>query len=291
MVHRLRLALAAIWAATLVLVAAVAVIVGGGMGGAGASAAAASSRSAGLRPVVVQPAPLDAAANRSADAEFSAASDATAPTTAAPAAAAAPAPTTVAPTTAPPIVASTVPPAPAHVATTAPRPVPTTVARPATTTPPKVTPAGSSGTANDFSLIGYRWNPCQTITVTSAGPAVAGIVSELASITGLHLQMVSGPVAQITVIWGAVPAGGEIGLTAWRAVGSWLTTAGIVISQDAQPYLATVLRHELAHALGLGHAARSNEIMYPIAGGSSPTDYQAGDLAGLRAIGTAAGGC
>ncbi|MDQ1394163.1 MAG: Matrixin [Acidimicrobiaceae bacterium] len=295
MVHRLRLALAVIWAATLVLVAAVAVLLSGGIGGVGgtgAAAAAAASRTAGVRPVVAQPAVEAASASRAADAVLSPAADdttSTTPTTAAP--------TTVAPTTTPPTTASTAPPATAHVATTAPRTVATTAPRPATTpapapapAPAKSTPAGSSGSANDFSLIGYRWNPCQVITVNSTGPAVAGIVSELASITGLRIQVVSGPAA-ITVIWGPVPADAGIGLTTWRAVGSWLTSAAVVISQQAQPYLATVLRHELGHSLGLGHASRSNEVMYASAGSGSPTDYQAGDLAGLRAIGTAAGGC
>ncbi len=287
MVHRLRLALAVIWAATLVLVAAVAVLLSGGVGSVGGTSAAAASRSAGVRPVVVQPAVEAASASRAADALLSPGADATTSTTPTTAT-----PTTVAPTTTPP-TAPSAPPATAHVATTAPRSVPTTAPRPATTPAPaaaKSTPAGSSGSANDFSLIGYRWNPCRVITVNSTGPAVAGIVSELASITGLKIQVVSGPAA-ITVIWGPVPADAGIGLTTWQAVGSWLTSAAVVISQQAQPYLATVLRHELGHSLGLGHASRSNEVMYASAGAGSPTDYQAGDLAGLRAIGTAAGGC
>ena len=204
--------------------------------------------------------------------------------------------TTVAPTTVPP---TTVPPTTAAPATTAaprivvpvtpPAPAPRVVvpaAAPAAVV--ASTPAGSAGSASDFALVGYRWNPCSVITVNSTGPDVSGIVSELASITGLHLQMVSGT-AEINVQWGAVPPGGEIGLTAWRAVGKWLTTAGVVISNQAQPYLATVLRHELAHALGLAHAAQPNEVMYPSVGRGSPTDYQAGDLAGLHAIGASAG--
>jgi hypothetical protein len=156
------------------------------------------------------------------------------------------------------------------------------------TSPPATSPRGSGGNSSDFALIGYRWNPCQVITVTSTGPDVSGIVSELASITGLHLQMVSGP-ALITVQWGPVAGGGEVGLTDWRAVGHFLTVVGINISHQGDPYLATLLRHELGHAMGLNHAAHSDEVMYPTISGSSPTDYQAGDLAGLRAVGATAG--
>jgi hypothetical protein len=209
---------------------------------------------------------------------------------------------TVPPTTTPPTTAAPVTTVPAPPATTPPttprtvRLVPITASRPAVAvTPPRTTPPAPSrvtgGDASDYSLEGYRWNPCNVITVESSGPDVAGIVSELASITGLKLQMVSGPAAEITVQWGPVPAGGDIGATVWRAVGSWLTSSQIVISPAAQPYLATVLRHELGHAVGLGHAPRPNEVMYPTVGSSSPTDYQAGDIAGLHAIGAAAGGC
>jgi hypothetical protein len=199
--------------------------------------------------------------------------------------------TTVAPTTVAPTKVAPTTTAPKPVATTvAPRVIPAAVVRPTATTPPNTTAVNGGGSPGDYSLIGYRWNPCQVITVSSSGPDISAIVSELASITGLHLQLVSGT-AQITVQWGAVPAGGEIGLTAWRAVGGVLSLAGINISTQAQPYLATVLRHELGHALGLGHAAHADEIMYPMAGRSSPTDYQAGDVAGLRAIGAATGSC
>ncbi|HEX3539536.1 MAG TPA: matrixin family metalloprotease [Acidimicrobiales bacterium] len=268
--RRLRLAIAGMSVASLVAAAGF------------ATGLTAASSSAATHRVVVAPAPVNAVADRP-----TVPSTTTAPTT------------TVPPTTAPP--ATTPATSPARTAapvTTAPRPVvvPTPPA-PAprvvvpSAAPPAVvasTPTGGTGSASDFALIGYRWNPCSVITVNSTGPDVSGIVSELASITGLHLQMVSGA-AQINVQWGAVPPGGEIGLTAWRAVGKWLTTAGIVVSNQAQPYLATVLRHELGHALGLAHAAQGNEVMYPTVGSGSPTDYQAGDLAGLHAVGASAG--
>jgi hypothetical protein len=267
MIHRWRLLSAATWVAFIVVVATVAVNVSGG--GAAATVRAGT--------VVAQPASSGPpATTRVADRWLPPSTDATTTTTT-------PA-TTVAPTT----VAPT---------TTAPRPAPTTAApaprvtaapviRPAVTTQPPAAPAPvarSGGSASDFSLLGYRWNPCQVITVSSSGPDISGIVAELASITGLHLQVVGG-LAEITVGYGAVPPGGEIGLTAWRAVGAWLNLVGITISSAAGPYLATVLRHELGHALGLGHAARPDEVMYPLVSASSPKDFQAGDLAGLRAI-------
>jgi hypothetical protein len=266
MVSRLRFALAALWLATLVAVAVVATSVGGS--------------SAAPRRVVVQPSPADAgkvifAAPSTVDVTT------TTPTTIAPV-------VTVAPTTTPPTTTAPTT-APATTTVRTPKPVAPTAVRPATVTAPKPVAPINSGTASDFTLIGYRWNPCQTITVTSLGPDINAVVSELATITGLHLKMVTG-LAQITVMWGPVPPGGEIGYTAWKATGAWLTQAGVVLGgQPNQPYLSTLLRHELGHALGLGHATRSNEVMYGSVGGSSPTDYQAGDLSGLHAVGASAG--
>jgi hypothetical protein len=165
----------------------------------------------------------------------------------------------VAPTTTVPVPA-------APQAASAPQPAPTQASR-----------------ASDFSLIGYRWYPCRSVTVESTGPNISDVVAELVSITGLRLKVVTGP-ADITMTWGNVQSGGDLALTTSRANGGWLTHAAIVIDHRGQPYLATVVRHELAHALGLRHAALANEVMYRLAGPGSPTDYQAGDLAGLRAI-------
>ncbi|MDQ6615432.1 MAG: matrixin family metalloprotease [Actinomycetota bacterium] len=274
MVRRLRLAFAATGAVVLMTIAAVVATLNGGANTAWPLSLVAS------RPAV-------AANSRSADAPLSPVRDetaswTTAPTTAAPA-------TTVTPRT----TLATAPQTPAATTPPVPRTMPSTPARPAATTPPSpappipAPPVGGAGAA-DFTLLGYRWALCHVVTVSSSGPDVAGIVNELASITGLQLQIVSGT-SDITVGWGAVPgSGGEIGLTTWRAVNGWLSQAGIVISQQGQPYLATALRHELGHALGLGHASAPNEIMYGSVGRGSPTDYQAGDRAGLKAIGASA---
>ncbi len=51
-----------------------------------------------------------------------------------------------------------------------------------------------------------------------------------------------------------------------------------------------VFIHELGHIVGLGHVARSDQIMFPELGvQSGPAEYHAGDLAGLRLIGKEAG--
>jgi len=52
-----------------------------------------------------------------------------------------------------------------------------------------------------------------------------------------------------------------------------------------------VFLHEIGHLLGLGHVARSNEIMFTEIGvQTGPAEFHAGDLAGLRILGTE-GGC
>jgi hypothetical protein len=51
-----------------------------------------------------------------------------------------------------------------------------------------------------------------------------------------------------------------------------------------------VFLHELGHLVGLGHVARSDQIMFPELGAQGGgADYHAGDLAGLRLLGREAG--
>jgi hypothetical protein len=69
------------------------------------------------------------------------------------------------------------------------------------------------------------------------------------------------------------------------------------ISLDATQHLsgsnrastAIVLLHEIAHVMGLAHVAASSQIMYPHLLPSHRARYEAGDLAGLQAVGAGQG--
>lgn len=53
--------------------------------------------------------------------------------------------------------------------------------------------------------------------------------------------------------------------------------------------VGALLLHELGHAVGLNHVSTSSQIMYPTIGSWTRAYYHAGDLAGLRRVGRAAG--
>ena len=58
----------------------------------------------------------------------------------------------------------------------------------------------------------------------------------------------------------------------------WAKTPG-----DGVEGRVALLRHEVAHALGLGHVTSDRELMFPIhTAGVSPLTPQNGDIAGLR---------
>ncbi|MGA2826681.1 MAG: hypothetical protein ABSF03_11235 [Streptosporangiaceae bacterium] len=135
-----------------------------------------------------------------------------------------------------------------------------------------------------------RWRSDLPITVRIAGPhrpeqaaAVASVVAELAGLTGLSLG--SGepwpalarpeiPAQEVHVSFLPVlpaaalfrPCTGRTGLGgAMTSPGASHYTSGLAIVATGAarpPGEVVILRHELAHALGLGHAARPNLLMY-----------------------------
>ena len=135
------------------------------------------------------------------------------------------------------------------------------------------TPAGSP----------CHWDSSHTITVSGAG--IDSAVSQVAQATGLTMQVVSGP-ADITVTAGSALATERAGeATLHHSDAGIINSASIVVSEQTPAALVhETLIHELGHAVGLDHAAGANEVMSAVLTGQN--DYQAGDLAGLRAVGT-----
>jgi hypothetical protein len=138
-----------------------------------------------------------------------------------------------------------------------------------------------------------RWQPDQPVTVRLCGPhepeqvtALAAVVNELAGLTGLglaagepwprHSRPQAVPEQEIHVDFlpalSAVPhfwpCAGRFGLGgALTARGMSYYVSGFVILAASvidprSPLAVAALRHELAHALGLGHAARPDLLMY-----------------------------
>ncbi|MGH8888491.1 MAG: cell wall-binding repeat-containing protein [Acidothermaceae bacterium] len=97
---------------------------------------------------------------------------------------------------------------------------------------------------------------------------------------------------------------GAVGYGGWEAStlpdGNWQITKGYVVMDQATvtelpegiaagETTGALLLHELGHAVGLQHAAKATEIMYPALNPQTPSTYSADDLMGLTKVGHGAG--
>jgi hypothetical protein len=167
-------------------------------------------------------------------------------------------------------------------------------------------PAGAEYTFERCTSSGdpVTWARCSTLTY-SVDPAgappgyladVRKAIDELNVATGLRLTQRSGT-AFISIAWDPSMynprpgAAGEAGVTRYQVVsdpfGAHFLKVSIRISSHLEAGPARrageepVLLHELGHAVGLGHNP-AEVVMNPVDQGF--TSYQAGDLAGLKAL-------
>ncbi|HLK72987.1 MAG TPA: hypothetical protein VKU77_04990 [Streptosporangiaceae bacterium] len=156
-----------------------------------------------------------------------------------------------------------------------------------------------------------RWHPDLPITVRIAGPhepeqatTVAAVVAELAKLTGLKLvtgeswpppdalravsaqEIRVGFLATLPAARSFRPCTGKTGLggavadPGMRHYASGFALVATGITSQYSPSEVAVLRHELAHALGLGHAAHPDLLMYHRISAATE-DFGRGDRYGL----------
>jgi Matrixin len=192
----------------------------------------------------------------------------------------------------------------------------------ALTVNPSWTPAGRSGDWSPLHSSRPRFNPCMAITwkfnqnggYSSSLTDLKGAFRRLAQATGLTFSYQGTTTVvpkstthdtsvALTVGFASPTQVGALrGSVAGQGGAMWTNhdgTAEIIRgslvldrTEKLRPGFATsgnpdwgqVMQHELGHALGLGHASGSNQLLYGVAS-SSNHRLGAGDLAGLRTVG------
>jgi hypothetical protein len=183
------------------------------------------------------------------------------------------------------------------------------------------------GRADDWSFLiagGSRWNPCEPIewTYNPAGQGydalgdVRRAFARISGVSGLTFTYVGTTESRYLGTDGSVDrsvdmvvgwandaefprlAGSVIGIgggfAAWTRSGYKMTNGYLTLDNTAvlNPGFGTygwglVFEHEVLHALGLGHAAESVQLMYPMLTRDTLL-FGAGDVEGMQRIGAAA---
>ena len=151
-----------------------------------------------------------------------------------------------------------------------------------------------------------RWDPCQTITWApiaplpdSEEPLLASAFSQASYESGLTFQRVATDANPAVLVDIEMVAGNRVdgeGTIVYfppteasnpRATGGRLEAN--IGEQTPRSLRVALYLHEIGHVVGLGHVNDPAQVMYPTLEESDGAGYAAGDRAGLRALGAAAG--
>ena len=177
---------------------------------------------------------------------------------------------------------------------------------------PSMEPNSGRGDPNAFAFVAgstddpVRWNPCRTITWAPEVPVPDGEQSrleaafnEVSRATGIPFaQVPAGQDADIDVNLSLVAGSRVDGEGSMEYIPPYANIKGRAIAGrvdgtigiETPPELRTALYlHEIGHVIGLAHTADPSQVMYEVVEVEDAYGFGAGDLNGLRRLGTEAG--
>lgn len=177
---------------------------------------------------------------------------------------------------------------------------------------PSTGPNSGRGDPNAFAFVAgsvddpVRWNPCRTITWAPEVPLPEGeqprlqaAFNEVSRATGIPFaEAAPGQEADIDVNIALVAGSRVDGEGLMEYIPPYANIKGRAISgrvdgtvgADTPPELRTALYlHEIGHVIGLAHTADPSQVMYEVVEVEDAYGFGAGDLNGLRRLGTEAG--
>lgn len=195
--------------------------------------------------------------------------------------------------------------------------------------PVSADPSDFSFMAENASGSPARWNPCEPVRyLVNAERGGAGALQDvheafrrISAATGIEFVYAGATSEVPTSSWGrSVPAPPV--LVAWASPGEtdilgegvagtgggdlvrtgagkrYVTGSAVLNAEMTGTYApgfatgqsrGVLLMHELAHVVGLGHSEGAGTVMFGSVGYGTPTQFAAGDLAGLARLGASAG--
>lgn len=141
------------------------------------------------------------------------------------------------------------------------------------------------------------WASCSVIVgILPGGGPVDGsqvidqALGDVERITGIRFTREDARSAMLEISWGEPDPNPHVaGRTTTHLSGAVISSAEIELRSDLSGNTLAVVRHEVAHAIGVDHSDRPADIMYPSLSPENDGDFSPADVAALTGAGRRAG--